>query len=207
MAARGRFITMEGVEGAGKSTQLEFLRGQLESRGRPVLMTREPGGSELAERIRELLLDPHHQGMTPDAELLLVFAARADHLARRIRPALDAGTWVVSDRFTDATFAYQGGGRGIPEARIQVIEDWVQGALRPDRVIVLDLPPAEGARRIAARGERDRFEREATPFHERVRGAYLARAAAMPARYRVVDASRPLPEVRAQVAQAVEDLL
>ncbi len=204
--ARGRFITVEGVEGAGKSTQLAHLREHLRALGREVQMTREPGGSELAERIRELLLDPRHAGMTADAELLLVFAARADHLARLVRPALEAGTWVVSDRFTDATYAYQGGGRGIPAQRIGVIEQWVQGELRPDRIIVLDVPPELGARRIAGRGEPDRFERESQAFFRRVREAYLARAAAAPDRYRVVDASAPESAVRQAVAAAVEDL-
>jgi len=153
--ARGRFITVEGVEGVGKSTQLVLLREHLQGRGVDVLMTREPGGSDLAEDVRALLLDPRHAGMTPDAELLLVFAARADHLARRVRPALEEGRWVVSDRFTDATFAYQGGGRGIPVQRIETIEQWVQGELRPDRVLVLDLPPSLGADRVVARLQPD----------------------------------------------------
>ena len=205
--ARGRFVVMEGVEGVGKSTQLGFLEQLLEQRGHPVLMTREPGGTALAERVRTLLLDPDQEQMTPDAELLLVFAARADHLARRIVPALEQGTWVVSDRFTDATFAYQGGGRGIPAARIGALEDWVQGALRPDRVIVLDLPPDQGAARVSGRGTRDRFEREALSFFHRVRDCYLERAAAHPGRYRVVDASGTVETVRGRVAAALEDLL
>ena len=204
--ATGRFITVEGVEGVGKSTQLEGLRRCLEERGHEVLMTREPGGTPLAEQIRGVLLDPSHQGMTPDSELLLVFAARADHLARRIRPALAAGTWVVSDRFTDATFAYQGGGRRIDPERIAALEQWVQGALRPDRVIVLDLDPEEGARRVNGRGSPDRFERETLDFFHRVREAYLERAAAAPQRYRVVDASGSVEAVRARVAAAVADL-
>jgi len=205
-AARGRFITVEGVEGAGKSTQLVFLREHLERLGHAPLMTREPGGTALAEQVRELLLDPRHAGMTPDAELLLVFAARADHLTRCIVPALASGRWVVSDRFTDATFAYQGAGRGIPARRIAQIEDWVQGDLRPDRVIVLDLPPATAAARVAERGARDRFEREAQAFFERVREAYLARAAAAPQRYRVVDARGTPAAVRARVAAALDGL-
>lgn len=204
---RGRFITVEGVEGVGKSTQLLHLERYLEARGHSPVMTREPGGTELAERVRELLLDPAHQGMAHDAELLLVFAARADHLAGCVVPALEAGQWVVSDRFTDATFAYQGGGRGIDRARIAAMEQWVQGDLRPDRVIVLDLAPEEGARRVARRGIRDRFEREAMAFFERVRDAYLARAREAPERYRVVDASGSEDEVRARVAEAMGDLL
>jgi dTMP kinase len=144
--------------------------------------------------------------MTPDAELLLVFAARADHLARRVLPALEAGRWVVSDRFTDATYAYQGGGRGIPAQRIEILEQWVQGSLRPDRVLVLDLPPGLGADRVAARGSRDRFEREPSDFFHRVRDAYLARARAAPQRYRVIDASGTVAQVRMRMAQAVADL-
>lgn len=204
---RGRFITVEGVEGVGKSTQLGFLREHLQAAGHDVLMTREPGGSDLAEDVRALLLDPRHAGMTPDAELLLVFAARADHLARRVLPALETGRWVVSDRFTDATFAYQGGGRGIPAQRIEIIEQWVQGGLRPDRVLVLDLPPALGADRVASRGTRDRFEREPPDFFHRVRDAYLARAGAAPQRYRIIDASGSVEQVRARVARAVADLV
>jgi dTMP kinase len=204
--ARGRFITVEGVEGVGKSTQLGFLHEHLQAAGHDVLMTREPGGSDLAEDLRAVLLDPRHAGMTPDAELLLVFAARADHLARRVLPALEAGRWVVSDRFTDATYAYQGGGRGIPSQRIEILEQWVQGSLRPDRVLVLDLPPGLGADRVAARGSRDRFEREPSDFFHRVRDAYLARARAAPQRYRVIDASGTVAQVRMRMAQAVADL-
>jgi dTMP kinase len=206
--ARGRFITVEGVEGVGKSTQLQHLKEFLEARGVPVVMTREPGGTELGEAVRGLLLDHRFQGMAADTELLLVFAARAEHLAQRIRPALEEGTWVVSDRFTDATFAYQGGGRGIPAPRIAAIEAWVQGGLRPDRVVILDLPPAEGARRIASgRADRDRFEHEPLGFFDRVREAYLARAAMAPERYRVVDAAGTVEAVRAKLREAVEDML
>jgi dTMP kinase len=203
---RGRFVVVEGVEGVGKSTQLEHLQATLRSRGREVLMTREPGGTVLAEKVRELLLDPESDAMTPDAELLLVFAARADHLARLVLPALERGAWVVSDRFTDATFAYQGAGRGIDPRRIQMLESWVQGDLRPDRVIVLDLPPGDGAARVAGRGIRDRFEREAAAFFERVRDCYLQRASAEPQRYRVVDAAGSVAQVRDRVAAAVDDL-
>lgn len=204
---RGRFITVEGVEGAGKSTQLAFLKEFLEGRGHVPLMTREPGGTGLAEQIRGLLLAPRDEGMTPDAELLLVFAARADHLARRIKPALEQGRWVVSDRFTDATFAYQGGGRGIDVDRITALESWVQGGLRPDRVIVLDLAPDVAARRVAERGEPDRFESEALEFFLRVRGVYLDRARQFPDRYRVVDAAGSPGQVRRRVEDALEELL
>ena len=205
--SRGRFITVEGVEGVGKSTQLVHLKAYLEANGHPPVMTREPGGTELAERVRELLLDSAHQGMTHDTELLLVFAARADHLARCVVPALEAGQWVVSDRFTDATFAYQGGGRGIDLTRIAAMEQWVQGSLRPDRVIVLDLSPEEGARRVARRGSPDRFERETMDFFQRVRDVYLSRAREAPDRYRVVDAAGSESQVRERVADAVADLL
>jgi len=197
---------VEGVEGVGKSTQLAFLQAHIESLGHAVLMTREPGGTPLGESVRTLLLDPRYQGMHADAELLLIFAARAEHLARCIRPALRAGRWVVCDRFTDATFAYQGGGRGIPAARIARIESWVQGRLRPDRVLVLDLPPEEGARRVAGRGEQDRIERESLEFFQRVRDAYLERAASDPGRYRVVDASGDVETVRERVHKALGDL-
>jgi dTMP kinase len=202
----GRFITVEGVEGAGKSTQLRVVQEYLGECGHDVLMTREPGGTPLAEKIRTLLLDPDNQGMDADAELLLVFAARAEHLHRRVRPALEAGRWVVSDRFTDATYAYQGGGRGLPVERIEALEHMVQGALRPDRVLVLDLPPEEGARRIRDRGVADRFEREALGFFVRVREAYLQRARQWPERYRVVDASHDVTTVSAAVREALADL-
>jgi dTMP kinase len=152
---RGRFITVEGVEGVGKSTQLARLEKHLRAKAIDLIMTREPGGSPLAEQVRSLLLTPRADAMTPDAELLLVFAARADHLASRVVPALERGQWVISDRFTDATFAYQGAGRGISTARIAELEQWVQGALRPDRVIILDLPPEEGEPFFAECRKRD----------------------------------------------------
>ncbi len=202
---RGRFITVEGGEGAGKSTCLEFLRDHLEAAGRRVVMTREPGGTPLAERIRELLLGHHAGGMADDCELLLVFAARADHLARVIRPALARGDWVLSDRFTDATYAYQGGGRGLDVARITQLEALVQGDLRPDLTLLLDLPVAAGLARAAGRAEApDRFESEAAGFFERVRAAYLERAAREPERFRVVDAGRPLDQVTGQLREVLD---
>ncbi len=202
---RGRFITVEGGEGAGKSTCLEFLRDHLEAAGRRVVMTREPGGTPLAERIRELLLGHHAGGMADDCELLLVFAARADHLARVIRPALARGDWVLSDRFTDATYAYQGGGRGLDVARITQLEALVQGDLRPDLTLLLDLPVAAGLARAAGRAEApDRFESEAAAFFERVRAAYLERAAREPERFRVVDAGRPLDQVTGQLREVLD---
>lgn len=204
---RGRFITMEGVEGVGKSTQLARLKAHLRDKGLDPLMTREPGGSPLAEEIRSLLLSPRSDAMTPDAELLLVFAARADHLAQKIVPAIERGQWVLSDRFTDASFAYQGAGRGISVERIAQIEQWVQGALRPDRVLVLDLPPEEGARRVIRRATQDRFESEQIDFFHRARDMYLLRARMDPPRYRVIDASGNEDEVHQRMVLAVADLL
>lgn len=191
-----RFITLEGGEGAGKSTCLRFIADHFAARGLPLCQTREPGGTPLAEDIRALLLQPRDEPVAPDAELLLMFAARAQHLARVIRPALDRGDWVLCDRFTDATYAYQGAGRGQSEARIAELESLVQGELRPGLTLLLDLPVAEGLARAAARSEKDRFESEQQAFFERVRAGYRARAAAEPDRIRVIDASRPLPEVQ-----------
>jgi dTMP kinase len=202
---RGRFITLEGIEGAGKSTQLPAAAAALEARGLPVLLTREPGGAPVAERIRSVLLDPDCKGMADDTELLLMFAARAEHLARRIRPALEAGTWVVCDRFTDATYAYQGGGRGLDPGRIRVIEDFVQGALRPDLTLLFDLPVSVGLARAGRRSIPDRFEAEAAHFFERVRAAYLERARAEPGRVRVIDADAAPEAVAARVAAALTD--
>jgi dTMP kinase len=205
--ARGRFITVEGVEGAGKSTHLATIRSWIEQRAIDLVVTREPGGTELGERVRALLLDPAYQGMTDLAELLLVFAARAEHIARIIEPALAAGRWVLSDRFTDASYAYQGGGREMGPGPVATLETLVQGTLRPDLTLLLDVPPATGLARIGHRGPADRFERESLAFFERVRAAYLARAATAPARYRVVDTDQPLETVAADIEQALEDTL
>ncbi len=201
----GRFITVEGIEGAGKSTQLVAIRECLQSAGCPVVMTREPGGTALGEEIRGLLLAHRDGGLAPETEALLMFAARAEHLRQVIRPALAAGQWVICDRFTDATYAYQGGGRGLPTARIAALEDWVQGELRPDLTLLFDLPVPVGLRRIAQRGPADRFEAEALEFFDRVRAAYLARAAADPDRYRIVAADAPAAEVSARVKQCMAD--
>ena len=201
MAKRGRFITLEGIEGAGKSTQIAPLAELLRARGLEVLTTREPGGSPLAERLRALLLDPDNQGMSETTELLLMFAARSDHLERRIRPALKAGHWVLCDRFTDATYAYQGGGRGIDPARIGLLETLVQDELRPDLTLVFDLPPELGLGRAKSRaGQTDRFESETQRFFEAARAVYLERARANPERYRVIDATVPLEVVTLVVA-------
>jgi dTMP kinase len=207
VAERGRFITVEGIEGAGKSTQMDVIRDFLNGQGRRVILTREPGGTPLSEAVREVLLDPANRGMSPDTELLLVFAARAEHLHKVIEPALAAGDWVLSDRFTDATFAYQGGGRGVDAARIAVLEDWVQGGLRPDLTLLLDLPVEAGMARIAGRGQPDRFEREDDAFFQRIRASYLQRAADEPQRIRRIDATAPVDEVSRNVLEAVGALL
>ncbi|WP_137818010.1 dTMP kinase [Pseudomonas sp. 2FG] len=199
----GLFITLEGPEGAGKSTNREYLAERLRARGIDVVLSREPGGTPLAERIRELLLAPSAEPMAADTELLLVFAARAQHLAEVIRPALARGAVVLCDRFTDATYAYQGGGRGLSEARIAALENFVQGELRPDLTLIFDLPVEVGLARAVARGRLDRFEQEGRDFFESVRQAYLRRATAEPARYRVVDAAQSL----AQVQQSLDALL
>jgi len=199
----GLFITLEGPEGAGKSTNREYLAERLRAAGIEVLLTREPGGTPLAERIREVLLTPGDEVMNPDTELLLVFAARAQHLAEVIRPALARGAVVLCDRFTDSTYAYQGGGRGLSVERIATLEQFVQGELRPDLTLVFDLPVEVGLARASARGRLDRFELEGRVFFDAVRQAYLKRAAADPARYLLVDASQPLT----QVQQALDALL
>ena len=198
-----RFITLEGPEGGGKSTNQAFVRDWLQQRGAEVVTTREPGGTPLGEAIRSLLLDPDGD-MASDTELLLMFASRAEHLAARILPALQAGQWVVCDRFTDATYAYQGGGRGIPATRIAALEDWVQGELRPDLTLVLDVPGEIGEQRVAQRGARDRFEQERAEFFARVRRSYLDLAAQAPERYRVIDAGAPLTQVQQDIAAALE---
>lgn len=203
----GLFITLEGPEGAGKSTNRDYLAERLRAAGCDLLLTREPGGTPLAERIRELLLAPSAEPMAADTELLLVFAARAQHLAQVIRPALAAGKVVLCDRFTDATYAYQGGGRGLAAERIAVLEQFVQGKLRPDLTLVFDLPVEVGLARAAARGRLDRFEQEAQDFFEAVRQTYLARARLAPQRYRLLDAAQPLAAVQAQLDRLLPELL
>jgi dTMP kinase len=192
----GLFITLEGPEGAGKSTNREYLAERLRAAGIDVVLTREPGGTPLAERIRELLLAPSDEAMCADTELLLVFAARAQHLAEVIRPALARGAVVLCDRFTDATYAYQGGGRGLSPERIAVLEQFVQNGLQPDLTLVFDLPVEVGLARASARGRLDRFEQEGRVFFDAVRSTYLKRAAADPVRYRLVDAAQSLEQVQ-----------
>lgn len=201
------FITLEGGEGAGKSTNLAFIQEWFAARGLSLCVTREPGGTPLAEEIREVLLCPRDEAMDPGAELLLVFAARAQHLEQKIKPALAAGQCVLSDRFTDATYAYQGGGRDFDVTKIAALEALVQGNLRPDLTIYLDVPIELGMQRARARGELDRFERESMTFFERVRQAYLERALAEPERFVVVDASLELVQVKAAVASVLEQRL
>lgn len=204
---RGKFITFEGIDGAGKSTHMEAVRAFLASRGYSVVMTREPGGTPLGEELRKMLL---HVPMTHDTEALLMFAARREHLERVIRPALARGDWVVCDRFTDATYAYQGGGHGVPFARIAELESWVHGDCRPDLTLLFDVSTEVSRARLTraeANGrELDKFEAERQDFFERVRAAYLARAAAEPRRFRVLDSTRPIADVRAELAAVLAEL-
>lgn len=198
---RGHFITIEGSEGAGKSTNLSHLCAQLTDLGIAFYQTREPGGTPLAEEIRQLLLTPRQEVVNPTAELLMMFAARAQHIQEEIRPRLEAGQWVVCDRFTDATYAYQGYARGLPLEQIEHLEQWVQDDLHPDLTLFLDVPPEIGAERIQGR-DQDRMEQEAQTFFELVRAGYLARAGASE-RFRVIDAGLGLPEVIEQVRNTV----
>ncbi len=204
---RGCLIVMEGGEGVGKTTNLAFVAEHLRAAGVSLVCSREPGGTALGEALRGLLLDPDRGAPCADAELLMMFAARAQHIAEVIEPALARGDWVLSDRFTDASFAYQGGGRGAPLARIAELERWVQGELRPDCVLLLDAPVELGMARAGRRGVLDRFERERAAFFERVREVYLQRAAQQPARYRLIDAAQPLREVQRALAARLDELL
>jgi len=203
----GKFITLEGIEGSGKSTQAGYIASCLRESGHVVEQTREPGGTPQAEAMREWLLGDAARDLPETAELLLMFAARAAHLAQRIQPALKRGSWVVCDRFTDATYAYQSAGRGLPERHVAALEKIVQGRLKPDLVLVFDLPVEEGLRRARGRGDGNRFEDEQLAFFERVRQCYLDRAASEPARYVVVDSSQPITNVEQQIQQALEQRL
>ncbi len=209
MSKRGRFITLEGGEGVGKSTNVGFVAECLEAEGLEVVRTREPGGTARGEAIRALLLDPAPQEpLHVDAELLLMFAARAQHLAEKIIPALARGAWVVCDRFTDATFAYQGGGRGIAKERIAVLEDFVQQGLSPDLTLLLDMPKEAARQRLESRlrdrhEQLDRFEQEQADFFQAVRDGYLARAEEAPERFAVIDAQYTLDKVQSQIRQVV----
>lgn len=201
---RGTFITIEGGEGAGKSTMTARIADWLERRGRRVVQTREPGGTELAETIRGILLDTRNHELSGLAELLLMFASRAQHLEQLIRPALGRGDTVLCDRFTDATWAYQGGGRGLPAEQIGALERLVHGDLQPDLTLLLDLPVEQGLARASRRSASDRFEQESAAFFERVRRAYLERAAAQPGRFVVIDAAPGPDAVWAQIERALE---
>jgi dTMP kinase len=203
MSMPGKFITLEGVDGAGKSTHLGFVADWLRAQGREVVVTREPGGTPIGEALRELLLQ---REMDADTELLLMFAARQEHLARLILPALARGAWVVSDRFTDASYAYQCGGRGIAAERIAVLEAWVQRGFQPDLTLLFDLPSEVAEARRSSARTADRFEREAESFFDRVRQAYLGRAGADPARIRVLDARRDIAALQAEIAELLGGL-
>jgi len=197
--SRGKFITLEGIDGAGKSTHIAGIADFLRARGKDVVVTREPGGTLLGEKLRELLLS---QAMNIETETLLMFAARREHIAQVIAPALAAGRWVLSDRFTDATYAYQGAGRGMAADRIAVLERWVQQGLQPDLTLVFDVPVEIAGRRLA-KGPADRFEREGPGFFERIRAGYLERAATHGSRVRVIDGRKPLDEVKKEVDKIV----
>jgi len=203
---QGKFITVEGIEGVGKSTNMDFIHQQLLTAGKDVVVTREPGGTPLGEAIRGLLLDPEYTGMDSTCELQLMFAARAEHLARVIRPAIKSGQWVLCDRFTDATYAYQGGGRGIDMGIIARLEELVQGDFRPDVTLLLDVPVEVGLARASQRSSPDRFEQEQVEFFERVRHCYLQMAKNYAGRYRVIDASQPLEWVQNQLEHVLQSM-
>ena len=203
----GKFITLEGGEGAGKSTCMEHVEARLREAGLDLAVTREPGGTRIGEKIRELLLDRGNFDILDDTELLLMFAARSQHINELIRPAIEAGTWVLCDRFTDATYAYQGGGRDIDKSRIRELEEWVQQGLKPDLTLLLDLPVHVGLERATQRSKPDRFESENISFMENMREAYLEIARADPGRVKIIDSSRPLEEVLEQIDSVIDDAL
>lgn len=204
----GKFISLEGIEGAGKSTQMAFIADYLQSKDIDVVLTREPGGTELGEQVRDLLLTPRDEKMVDDAELLLMFAARVQHLQQKILPALNNGKWVISDRFVDATFAYQGGGRGIDADRIQSLADWSLQGVSTDLTFLFDLPVAVGQMRVTSRGHaKDRFELEKHSFFDKVRDAYLQAASAQPARIKVIDAAQPVNHIQDQLRAHIDQLL
>jgi dTMP kinase len=207
MIKRGLFITVEGGEGVGKSTNIDFLHSHLTENGVDLVVTREPGGTPLGEDIRQLLLKPRDSDVDPTSELLLIFAARAQHIREVIEPALAAGRWVLCDRFTDATYAYQNGGRGLDSGDVRVLENLVQGPLRPDFTLLLDAPVSTGMARAQGRGELDRFELEQREFFERVRSTYLELAEQSSGRFRVIDAGQSLEAVQAQLLKVCRELL
>ena len=203
----GKFITVEGVEGAGKSTNLRVAEEFLREQGIDLIVTREPGGTEYAELIRELLLAHHEEDLDANAELLLIFAARAQHLNRLILPALERGTWVLCDRFTDATYAYQGEGRGLGRDKVALLESFVQGDIRPDHTLILDVPVEVGLKRVDTRGDRDRFETENRAFFEAVRTAYLELVNQHPERYTLIDTVQSLDEVKSDIRARLASLM
>lgn len=207
MSQVAKFITLEGGEGSGKSTNIAYVCELMKKNKIDFVLTREPGGTEVAEKIREILLSHHDESLSSMAELLLVFAARAQHIEKVIKPALERGQWVVCDRFTDATYAYQGVGRALGKEKVELLENFVQGSMRPDKVILLDLDVSLGFERVVQRGEKDRFEVEEQVFFERVRSGYLERANQNPDGYAVVDASQPLDKVQADLQQLVQELI
>ena len=196
----GKFITLEGVDGAGKSTHIPKIAQLIEAQGRQVLLTREPGGTPLGEKLRELLL---HESMHPETESLLMFAARREHIEQVIRPALERGVYVISDRFTDASFAYQCGGRGVDTDKIAQLEQWVQGDLQPDLTLLFDVSVSVSTQRLAGARNPDRFEKENAVFFERIRRAYLMRAEQFPRRFRIIDSGKSIPEIHSKLEEAL----
>ncbi len=203
---KGKFITIDGVEGAGKSTQITFICEYLQAKGVNVVLTREPGGTDLGEQIRELLLTTKTKSMHSDSELLLMFSARNEHIHSKIIPALNNGDWVLSDRFTDASYAYQGGGRGLNMQRIEQLEKWVLQDFTPDMTLLLDIPVEQGMERVKSRGKKDRIELENMDFFERVRQAYIARSKAYPERIKLINSAKTKEYTSMQIAQILADL-
>jgi dTMP kinase len=204
MTVRGRFLTVEGIDGAGKSTHIGFVTQFLQARGKTVVSSREPGGTPLGEKLRELLL---HEKMDLETEALLMFASRREHIAQVIAPALAAGSWVLSDRFTDASFAYQSGGRGMDRAKMEALEAWVHPQLQPDLTLLFDVPLEVARERLDATRTLDKFEREQGEFFARCRAEYLRRAAQFPQRFAVIDSTRSIAETQQRIAEALETLL
>ena len=202
--SRGKFITIDGLEGAGKSTQIDFIKKYLSARNRDVFLTREPGGTDLGERLRALLLDKNIDAMNPDTELLLMFAARNEHVKKVIMPKLEQGIWVISDRFTDASYAYQGGGRRIPLERIGELEQWTLQDFVPDMTFLLDLDVELGLSRVEQRGEKDRFEEEHKDFFNKVREIFSNRASKYPERIKLIDASKNIDETSSQIKKILD---
>ncbi len=202
----GKFITIDGVEGAGKSTQIDFICGYLEAKNINVILTREPGGTEVGEKIRELLLSNATGKMHDETELMLMFAARNEHIQNKIMPALSRGDWVLSDRFTDASYAYQGGGRGLDIARIAQLEAWVLQDFVPDMTLLLDVSVEIGMQRVVSRGEKDRIEQESLNFFNRVRDAYIARSKQYPERIKLIDASQSAENTSSQIQKVLSTL-